>query len=211
MPSWNPDQYLKFNDERTQPCRDLVMRIALAEPRRIVDLGCGPGNSTEVLAERWPRALITGVDKSAEMIAAAHNRKPGIAWERADIATWLAREPADLIFSNAALHWIDQLDQVVPQLLAQLAPGGALAWQVPANINAPAHRLMRKVAGSPAWRERFPNPVREWHAHDLAFYYDLLSSADQPTRVVGDGVYSHPRWTRGHRRMVQRLGAEAVS
>ncbi len=175
MPTWNPEQYLKFSDERTQPCRDLVARIALEKPHRIVDLGCGPGNSTAVLAQRWPEAVLTGVDFSAEMIQAASEKYPHMRWQVGDLATWVADEPVDLVFSNAALQWPSHHEHVIPHLFAQVGPGGALAWQVPANFDASAHRGMRAVAGSPGWRSHFPEPVREWFVHQPAFYYDLLA------------------------------------
>jgi trans-aconitate 2-methyltransferase len=175
MPTWNPDQYLKFQDERTRPCRDLVARIALENPRRIVDLGCGPGNSTAVLAGRWPQAAITGVDHSADMIRAAREKYPAVFWQQGDLASWTAPAPVDLVFSNAALNWVPDHARVVPHLFAQLAPGGALAWQVPCNMDAPAHRLMRELAASAAWRGHFTENVREWFVHEPPFYYDLLA------------------------------------
>jgi trans-aconitate 2-methyltransferase len=175
MPTWNAGQYLQFADERTQPCRDLVARIALNDPARIADLGCGPGNSTAVLAERWPKADITGLDSSAEMIAAAQKSRPDLHWTTGDIASWQPAHPCDLIFSNAALQWVPDHATVYPHLFRQLAPGGAFAVQVPGNLDAPAHHLMRELAASDDWRSDFPVPVREWFVHDLPFYYDLLS------------------------------------
>jgi len=175
MPTWNPEQYLKFDDERTRPCRDLVARIALDHPRRIVDLGCGPGNSTAVLAQRWPDAILTGVDRSAEMICAARHKSPHLQWEESDISTWTACEPFDLVFSNAALQWVPDHHLTVPRLFGMVGPGGALAWQVPANLDAPAHHLMRELAASPPWRGHFGETVREWFVHPPHFYYDLLA------------------------------------
>jgi trans-aconitate 2-methyltransferase len=175
MPTWNPEQYLKFGGERTQPCRDLTARIALDQPQRIVDLGCGPGNSTAVLAQRWPVAALTGVDHSADMVRAAREQFPQVRWEEGDIATWTSDQPWDLIFSNAALQWVPGHERLVPQLLAQVASGGALAWQMPANLDAPAHSLMRALAASKTWQSHFPGTVREWFVHPLSFYYDLLA------------------------------------
>jgi trans-aconitate 2-methyltransferase len=174
MPTWNPSQYLKFDDERTRPCRDLVARIQLKNPRRIIDLGCGPGNSTQVLAERWPDAQITGLDSSEQMIRNATEKYPHQNWALGDIPQWSAREPFDLVFSNAAYNWVPDHARVMPHLLQQVAPGGVFAFQVPANINAPAHELMRSTASSDKWRSHFPEKIREWYAHDLAFYYETL-------------------------------------
>jgi trans-aconitate 2-methyltransferase len=175
MPTWNPKQYLKFDEERTQPCRDLIARINLKDPRRIADLGCGPGNSTAALAQRWPAATLTGIDNSADMIDAARNHHPHVRWQQGDVAEWIADEPFDLVFSNAALQWVGDHARVMPRLFEQVAPGGAFAWQVPANMDAPAHRLMRDLAASATWRTHFAGTVREWFVHGLSFYYDLLA------------------------------------
>jgi len=175
VPTWDSSQYLQFADERTRPCRELATRIALGTPRRIVDLGCGPGNSTAVLAQRWPEAVIEGVDNSPNMIATAQKDYPAQKWTTADIATWTAPAPCDLVFSNAALQWVGDHATVFPHLARQVAPGGALAVQVPANIEAPAHRLMRELAQSAAWRDHFPRLPREWFVQEPAFYYDALA------------------------------------
>jgi len=170
MPTWNPAQYLKFNEERTRPCRDLAARIELPPRARIIDLGCGPGNSTEVLAERWPDADPTGLDSSAEMIAKATAAHPEWRWRQGDIAQWAGTpgEHYDLAFSNAALQWVPDHATVFPQLLARAA---AVAIQVPGNWDGPAHQTMRDVA------KRYPldGRVREWFTHDAAFYYDTLA------------------------------------
>ncbi len=172
MPGWKPDQYLKFAAERTQPCRDLVARIAIENPRRVIDLGCGPGNSTEVLAARWPGAKLTGLDSSAEMIARARSLHPDWRWQAGDIAAWTDGEECfDVVFSNAAMQWVPDHARIFPRLLAHVAPGGALAVQMPGNFEAEAHRLMRAVAaGFPA-----ADGVREWFAHGAEFYYDVLT------------------------------------
>jgi trans-aconitate 2-methyltransferase len=175
MPTWDASQYLQFADERTRPCHDLIGRVALAEPGRIIDLGCGPGNSTAALMERWPAAEITGMDSSPEMIAAAGKAHPGGRWVTGDIAGWTADSPYDLVFSNAALQWVPDHAAVFPRLVRQVAAGGALAMQVPANFDAPAHRAMRELAASRTWQGRFPNKVREWFVHEPAFYYDAVA------------------------------------
>jgi trans-aconitate 2-methyltransferase len=203
MPSWNAEQYLTFADERTQPCRDLVSRIAL-EPKRIVDLGCGPGNSTAVLRRRWPQAEIVGIDSSPEMIAAARSDAPQGKWEQADISNWSSAQPFDLIFSNAALQWVTEHSRLYPHLLQQVSPGGALAVQVPANRHAPAHQRMRELADSAAWREHFPEKVREWHVHQPGDYFDWLSPLSRRVELwktdylhVMPGVSSIVDWYQG--------------
>lgn len=170
MPTWNPHQYLKFAEERSRPCRDLAARVDAATPRRIIDLGCGPGNSAEILSARWPQAAITGLDSSAAMIHAARAASPQFEWRIGDIAAWSAEDESfDVVFSNAALQWVGDHAVVFPQLLARVAAGGTLAVQVPGNYASPQHQLMREVA------KRFHLQVREWHTFDLDFYYDALT------------------------------------
>ena len=183
MPTWSPDQYLKFADERTRPCRELAARIDVVSVRRVIDIGCGPGNSTEVLAARWPEAEITGLDNSAEMIGTAQKAQPGRRWVIGEIAEWAARANGkegggkfDVVFSNAALQWLPDHATLYPRLLARATPGGAFAAQIPCNFDAPAHEITREITRLPAWRHRFPaGSLREWHAHDATFYYDVLA------------------------------------
>jgi trans-aconitate 2-methyltransferase len=180
MPKWDAEQYLRFDDERTRPCRELAARVAVVVPDRVIDLGCGPGNSTAVLAERWPNSELTGLDSSSEMIAAARRAHSRLGWSVGDIADWANEngQNYDIVFSNAALQWVDDHPAVFPKLLSRVAPGGALAIQMPGNYDAPAHRIMRELAASTVWRDRFPTGgVLEWHVHDLATYYDILAPA----------------------------------
>ena len=171
MPDWSAAQYLKFSEERTRPCRDLAARIELDDPRRIIDLGCGPGNSTQVLAERWPRADIVGLDNSPDMIAKARAGHPDWHWLTAEIADWasIPGDLYDLVFSNAALQWVRDHAVLFPRLLAKAR---VLALQLPGNWDGPAHQAMREVAK----RYSLEGRVREWFTHDLAFYYDILAS-----------------------------------
>ena len=185
MPSWNADQYLKFAAERTQPSRDLLARILVDRPARIVDLGCGPGNSTAQLAERWPAADISGLDNSTAMIDQANRdyperRGPDRRWILGGITEWAAGagEIFDVVFSNAALQWVPDHASLYPALFRRVAPGGALAVQAPMNLDAPAQILMRELASTPAWACMLPpGGVRGWHMHDAGFYYDLLAPA----------------------------------
>src|SRR5271154_4315942 len=133
MPTWNAATYLRFGDERSRPCRDLVARVEIPSAGRVIDLGCGPGNSTEVLAERWPDAELTGLDSSPEMISAARAKPLRTHWMTGDIAAWASGDGGrlDLVFSNAALQWVADHAALYPRLLAHAAPGGALAVQVP--------------------------------------------------------------------------------
>ncbi|MBK9263695.1 MAG: trans-aconitate 2-methyltransferase [Polyangiaceae bacterium] len=175
MPTWNAGQYLRFDSERTRPCRDLVASIELASVKRIVDLGCGPGNSTAVLAERFPDADICGLDSSPEMIRTARQNMPTQSFEVLDIAQWEPKAPHDLVFSNAALHWVDDHERIIPRLFAAVASGGAFAAQMPCNISAPAHEAMRRTAARPEFRYFFTADVRQWHVHEAEFYDDVLA------------------------------------
>ena len=152
MHSWDPEKYLKFVDHRQRPALDLMAQIRLDAPRTIYDLGCGPGNVTRLLAERWPEACITGVDLSVEMLERAKREAPTIRFVEADIADWSTPEPADLLFSNAALHWLDDHARLLPRLMRQLAPGGVLAVQMPHN--AEAHELIGSLVTGERWGER---------------------------------------------------------
>lgn len=149
--SWDPGLYLKFGGERTRPAADLLARVPLTEPHTLYDLGCGPGNSTALLAARWPSAHITGVDSDPAMLDRARHTGPAVRWQHADIATWTPDTPADLIFSNAALHWLDDHSALFPRLMTGLRPGGILAVQMPDNFSAPSHALMRAAARSGPW------------------------------------------------------------
>lgn len=180
MASWNPVQYSTFLDSRTRPSRDLVQRVELSSPRRIIDLGCGPGNSTMVCAERWPEASILGLDNSPEMIESARTSQPNRQWSVSDIGEWARQSddsvgPVDLIFSCAALQWVDGHADVFPRLIQKLSPGGILAVHMPAYDAIP-NRTMREMAASERWRQWFPDRrANEWRSHALEFYYANLA------------------------------------
>ena len=174
MSSWDAELYLRFANERTQPSIDLAARIAVPHPSRIADLGCGPGNSTEILKRKWPAAVVVGVDNSPEMIAAASKSYPEGEWVMADLATWKAQTPFDVVFANAALHWVPDHARLLPHLFAQLAPGGALAVQIPAHDRSVLHRQIRAVAEDPEWDHLLEAPRRAMPRHSPSFYYDVL-------------------------------------
>ncbi len=154
MADWNPSLYLRFEDERTRPARDLLGRVPLASIAHAVDIGCGPGNSTELLAERWPGADLLGIDTSENMLADARKRLPSARFEKGDAATWHAGKAPDLIFANAVMQWVPGHAPLLPRLLAQTAPGGVLAVQMPDNLGEPSHRLMRETAKEGPWAAR---------------------------------------------------------
>lgn len=206
MPAWNATRYLRFADERTRPCRDLEARVDFAAPRRVIDLGCGPGNSTAVLAERWSDADLTGLDSSSEMLATAQRNAPAIRWIAGDIAEWAAGDDGqfDVVFSNAALQWVPDHALLYRRLMDRVARGGALAVQIPARSNSPAQRLIRDMAGSEAWRGRFTAPPADWHAEPPGFYYDVLAGRAERLELweteyqhVLDGPEAIVDWYRG--------------
>jgi trans-aconitate 2-methyltransferase len=176
MPGWNPDAYLKYGDERTQPSYDLAARIAVDDPAHIVDIGCGPGNSTRVLRERWPKADILGLDSSPEMITNAERAYPAERWVLADAARWETEARFDIVFSNAALQWIPQHETLIDRLFALVEPQGALAVQVPANQGSPLYQAIVRVAGREAWREAMAGCDERLVYYSAGFYYDRLAA-----------------------------------
>jgi trans-aconitate 2-methyltransferase len=176
MIQWNPDLYLKYQDERTQPAHDLISRIAVADPVRIADIGCGPGNSTRALRERWPRAEILGLDNSAEMIEKARSAYPPGRWILADAAEWKPDAAYNIVFSNAALQWIPDHETLIPALFGAVESPGALAVQVPANGGSPLHQAVLKVSRMEEWKNAVAGCEELIHYHDAGFYHDLLSA-----------------------------------
>jgi trans-aconitate 2-methyltransferase len=204
MHDWNAGRYLRFADERTRPAVDLAARIDLAAPGRIVDLGCGPGNSAAVLRARWPDAEITGIDNSPDMLDAARRTHAGIDFIAGDIAAWQPSARCDLVFSNAAVQWVGDHEHLIPRLLDAVAAGGRLAIQMPRNHDFATHALMRRVAAEGPWSERLagardPSPVRP-----PEFYYDLLARRCDTVALwetnyiqIMDGIDAIIDWLRG--------------
>jgi trans-aconitate 2-methyltransferase len=174
MPKWDAELYLRFSSERTQPSVDLIQRIAIPDPGRIIDLGCGPGNSTAVLRQRWPKADITGLDSSSDMISTASRSYPHNEWLIGDIAAWSTEIPFDVVFSNAALQWVPRHAILIPHLFAQVASGGALAVQMPAHFNSPLHREILATADDPSWRHLMGPALNALTKEPPSLYYNLL-------------------------------------
>lgn len=173
-PSWDPAQYLRFGDERTRPALDLLARVPDAAPGEVVDLGCGAGNIARLLRQRWPAARVTGVDGSAAMLDRARQAASGIAFVQADIANWRPDAPPDVIFSNAALHWLGDHAALLPRLVSCLAPGGVLAVQMPAMHDAPLRRLQAEVAASGPWAGRLAGIGSAPPVLEAGAYWDML-------------------------------------
>lgn len=172
MSDWNPSLYLHFAAERSRPAVELLARVPLENIEYVADLGCGPGNSTALLNQRWPAAKITGIDSSPAMIAEARSALPDCQFVEADIRNWQPEQALDLIFANASLQWLPDHYELFPHLVSLLNPQGVLAVQMPDNWLEPTHVLMREVA----WEQNYPDRGREPLAGVHA-YYDILSEA----------------------------------
>jgi trans-aconitate 2-methyltransferase len=195
MADWNPALYRRFESERTRPAIELLARVPLAEARCVVDLGCGPGNSTELLAARYPNAEVVGIDSSEAMLASARERLPQLRFERADVAAWQPARAPDLIFANAVLQWVPNHETLLPRLFERLAPGGVLAVQMPDNLDEPSHCAMRELAALPPWSPWLAEAaaLRE-KPLTAASCYDLL--APRAAAVdVWHTIYRHPMAT----------------
>lgn len=156
---WDPVAYRRFADERSRPFRELVGRIDATAPRRVVDLGCGAGTMTALLAQRWPDSEVEGVDSSPEMVAAGLD-VPGISVRLGEITDWEPDDDVDVLVSNAALQWVPGHERLLRRWLAALPTGAWVAWQVPDNLDEPSHTLMREVADDPRWRAALRDTVR---------------------------------------------------
>lgn len=174
---WNPQTYLTFADQRGRPFFDLLGRVGAESPRRVTDLGCGPGNLTEHLAQRWPDAVLQAVDSSPEMVAAARER--GIDAELGDISAWMPPPATDVVFSNAALQWVPGQAELMVRWAHQLEPGAWIAVQVPGNFDAPSHAAIRWLADQEPW----PNILGDFRFRDANVvetpirYAELLTGA----------------------------------
>jgi trans-aconitate 2-methyltransferase len=172
--AWSADQYLKFEDQRTRPVHDLLAAVPTRDVRRAFDIGCGPGNSTELLAARWPGASVLGLDSSDEMVRSARRRLPQVDFELADIAAWRGEGSWDVMLANAALHWVPDHATLLPRLAHMLTPGGSLAIQMPDNLDEPSHILMERVAQSRTWRSKLPGAEIRTRIAPVDWYYTLL-------------------------------------
>jgi trans-aconitate 2-methyltransferase len=192
MSDWQPSQYLKFADERTRPARDLLAQVPVTDAKLIYDLGCGPGNSTELLVKAYPSAEIIGVDSSPKMLKQARANLPSLQFDEADLNAWAPDPKVDVLFSNATFQWLPEHLSVLQRLLKGLKPGGVLAVQMPDNLAEPTHLLMaeaarntpyaEKLAGAAAARAVLPKPH---------FYYEVLKP--YCARLdIWHTIYNHP-------------------
>jgi len=202
--AWDPKIYLGFAAERTRPAAELLARVPVENPRHVADLGCGPGNSTALLAARWPDANLEGIDNSQQMLAEARASGVKARWTEADVAQWKPDAPCDVIFSNATLQWVPDHESLLPRLMAQLSPDGAFAFQVPRNFTEACHVLIREVADGGPWAAKLKNVRDWWNVLEPQAYFAILEPHARAldiweTRYVQvlDGEDAVYRWMSG--------------
>jgi trans-aconitate 2-methyltransferase len=202
--SWDPQQYARFAGQRLRPALDLIARIAIEDPRTVVDLGCGTGSVTRLLRNRWPHAGITGVDDSPQMLDEARKLGTDIGWQQSDLGVWNSPQGIDLVFSNAALHWLDDHPSLFARLRGSVAAGGVLAVQMPRNFGAPTHTLIQELATSPPWRDTLVGLLRPQPVLAPEAYYALLAPNARNLDIweseylqVLEGENPVAEWTKG--------------
>jgi trans-aconitate 2-methyltransferase len=172
---WNPNLYLKFDKERTQPSIDLVSRINFEAPRKIIDIGCGPGNSTQILVQRWPAASVTGVDNSPAMIEKAKRDFPNQNWKLLDAGKDEINEKYDIVFSNAAIQWIPDHAELLKRFFNALNDDGLLAIQLPLFWDMPLGKAIKNIAKDHRWETQVKGAAELFTIHNYSYYYDKLS------------------------------------
>ncbi|MFV2040258.1 MAG: methyltransferase domain-containing protein [Acidimicrobiales bacterium] len=177
--TWDPAQYLSFADHRLRPAAELLARVRADTVASMVDLGCGAGTVAPLLRSRWPEATYLGVDSSPEMLDRATADQPEAAWLEADVATWRPDRPVDLLYSNAALHWLPDHQTLLPELMAALNPGGVLAVQMPANFDEPTHTTIAEVAQERDWSVDLEPLLLGAPVDTPGAYHRLLSPVSQ--------------------------------
>jgi len=202
MADWNPSLYLQFASERTRPAAELLARIAKPTAKYVADLGCGPGNSTELLHAAWPEAVITGVDNSPAMLEKAQKALPDCQFVNADISQWRPAQPLDVLYANASLQWLSDHPTLFPHLTTLLGDEGALAVQMPDNWQEPSHALMRQTASELGYPPRGRVPLES-----VQTYYDLLSSNGCEVDIWRT-TYFHPMAS--HQAIVDWLSATGL-
>ena len=202
--AWNPQQYLKFSGHRLRPALDLLMRIPDFEVRSVADLGAGAGNVTKLIKERWPDAVVVGVEGSLEMVAAGKKAAPEVEWLHQDLGSWRPAHKYDLIYSNAALHWLPDHARLFPSLMEKIEPGGILAVQMPRNFGAPSHLLIAETALNGPWRAKLEHLVTAAPVQEPAFYHNLLARQSEELDIweteylqVLEGENPVKEWTKG--------------
>jgi trans-aconitate 2-methyltransferase len=190
--AWSASQYVKFEDERTRPARDLLAQVPLEKVTHAVDLGCGPGNSTELIIDRYGPDGVSGLDSDTDMLEAARKRLPGTAFVEADLATWQPREPVNLLFANAVFQWLPNHLDIFDRLMDGLVSGGALAVQMPDNLDEPTHLVMEETAHAGPWKVSFEKKsARRNPLPQPATYYSRLIAKSAHVDIWHT-AYNHP-------------------
>jgi trans-aconitate 2-methyltransferase len=219
MSDWDAAQYRRFEDDRTRPARELLARVPLEKAKLAFDLGCGPGNSTELIAERFPTAEVIGIDSSPAMLEDARKRLPGTRFERGDLASWAPQgEAPDLLFANAVFQWVPDHQAVLKRLMGTLAEGGVLAVQMPDNLDEPSHALMRETAKAGPFADRLEKAAAaRGQLPEPGSYYDLLKPLSRSVDIwhciyhhVLDGPQAIVEWVKstGLRPFLDALGPD---
>ncbi|TPP12049.1 trans-aconitate 2-methyltransferase [Rhizobium glycinendophyticum] len=189
---WSAQQYLKFEDERTQPARDLLARVPLEQAARVIDLGCGPGNSTELLVERYGRDAVSGLDSDDDMLAKARARLPDVTFLKGDLATWRPHRAVDLLYANAVFQWLPNHLDILAALMEHLSPRGVLAVQMPDNLGEASHVAMEETGGDGPWSAAFAGGrIRRARLPSPANYLQRLQPISASVEVWHT-VYYHP-------------------
>jgi trans-aconitate 2-methyltransferase len=190
--AWSADQYLKFEDERTRPARDLLAQVSLDTINNGYDLGCGPGNSTELMTTRFGTDVISGVDSDEDMLEKAKQRLPLVRFDRADLGTWAPEEPADLLFANAVFQWLPNHLDIMVKLMGHLKPNGILAVQMPDNLDEPSHLMMEETGQSGIWAQAFEGgKLRRKRLPAEAAYFNALRPLSASVDIWRT-TYYHP-------------------
>lgn len=215
--TWDPGQYLRFDDLRSRPALDLIGRIPEVEPSEVWDLGCGTGTVTRSLSLRWPEATVHGLDSSPEMLDRAREHD-GVDWVQGKIETWSPDRPVDLLFSNAALHWADDHASLLPRLFGFIAPEGIFAVQMPRNHQEPSHQVLYELARSNRWASRVGDVVVECPVSAPSAYHEMLGPESR-SLDVWETIYQQmlqgpdpvAHWTKGSvmRPYLEALGPDA--
>ena len=218
--TWDPDQYLKFHGPRIRPALDLLAQINVDSPKTVYDLGCGPGNVTGFIQQRWPAADVIGVDASEVMLAQARELHPDKIWIQADLTDWAPDAKADVLYSNAVFQWLQDHDILLPGLAANVREGGILAFQLPRNWNAPSHAIIHELVATNPHRAQLEPLLLHDPVHPPDYYYGLLRPHVGAIDIweteylqILDGENAVAEWTKGStlKPLLDALGDEAAA